>query len=127
MELLKLLWGEHIQRAVAPANVVERLDVFEGNPVRCRPCFESDGAPHAVIHQDGADPDHFRSDYFRPGTDWHLPALAQPEHGYAQAREAYEAAGRTITNGTPGTALEVFDRGELDKLLASASKELAGA
>ncbi len=32
MELLELRWREHIERAVAPPAVVERLDVFEDRP-----------------------------------------------------------------------------------------------
>jgi hypothetical protein len=80
--------------------------------------FAPGGAPHETVRQRGADPNHFRDDYFGEGVRWHRPALGQSERGYELARYAFEAAGRTVLNATPGSALEVFPRIESERALA---------
>jgi len=75
--------------------------------------FETEGPPHAEIRQNGDDPNHFRGDYFGEGTRWNLPDLEHSERGYALAREAFEAGDRQVLNATPGSALDVFERIEL--------------
>jgi len=80
--------------------------------------FETTGPPHAEIRQVGEDPNHFRGDYFGEGTLWNLPDLEHSERGYALAREAFEVGGREILNATPGSALEVFKRVELQAAVA---------
>ena len=79
--------------------------------------FEYNGLPHDEVRQEGADPNHFRSDYFGHGRLWNLPDLDQSERGYAAARDAFRRDGRQIINATDGTDLDVFDRGELSEVL----------
>jgi hypothetical protein len=81
--------------------------------------FETEGQPHERVRQDGVDPNHFRGDYFDPGTLWNLPDLRQSERGYAMAQAAFETDGRRIVNATPGTALDVFACGDLDQALTA--------
>lgn len=77
------------------------------------------GRPHQTVVQDTDDADHFRPDYFAPGTRWHLPDLIQSERGYRLARAVFEADGRRIVNATPGTRLEVFEKACLADILAA--------
>lgn len=77
------------------------------------------GRPHEMVNQTSDDVDHFRPDYFAPGTRWHLPDLELSELGYRLAKERFESDGRTIVNATPDTRLEIFDRRSLDAALAS--------
>lgn len=77
------------------------------------------GRPHQMVVQDRADADHFRPDYFAPGTRWHLPDLEMSERGYKLARHVFESAGRRIINATPGTRLDVFEKAPLSDLLAA--------
>lgn len=77
------------------------------------------GRPHEMVVQKQDDVDHFRPDYFAPGTRWHLPDLDLSERGYALARRAFEKAGRRIVNATPGTRLEIFEKADLSDILRS--------
>lgn len=70
--------------------------------------FETEGEPHAEIHQTGDDPNHFRPDYFGEGTVWNLPDLEHSQRGYAMAKSAFEDAGRRVFNWTPRSRLRVF-------------------
>jgi hypothetical protein len=79
--------------------------------------YETAGSPHSEVLQSGEDPNHFRADYFGEGTVWNAPDLAQSERGYRMAAATFAANGRRIINATPGSALEVFERGELEDLL----------
>lgn len=62
---------------------------------------------------DGNDPNHWAADYHLPGEIWQPPNLARNEQSYKIAKEAFEKAGRRIINLTEGTALDVFDKGNL--------------
>jgi hypothetical protein len=73
----------------------------------------SRGHPHQMVVQTDDDVDHFRPDYFGPGTRWHLPDLELSERGYRLARKTFERNGRRIVNATPGSKLEVFERKRL--------------
>lgn len=81
------------------------------------------GRPNELVVQDRDDVDHFRPDYFAPGTRWHLPDLAASEAGYALARRAFEGAGRRIVNATPGTGLDIFEKADLAAVLPSLRTE----
>ena len=50
MELLELRWREHIERAVAPAVVVERLDVFEDRVGELDPRLSSSAVEQLDLH-----------------------------------------------------------------------------
>jgi len=57
-----------------------------------------------------ADPNHFHGDYFGKGYRWHNPRVDRMEIAYVRAKQAFEAAGRTVFNATVGGKLEVFPR-----------------
>lgn len=50
MEFLELRWREHIERAVAPAVVVGRLDVFEDRVGELDPCLPSSAVEQLDLH-----------------------------------------------------------------------------
>jgi hypothetical protein len=75
------------------------------------------GRPHEMVVQAVDDVDHFRPDYFAPGTRWHLPDLDLSERGYRLAKQAFEGAGRRIVNATEGTKLDIFERIDLSDIL----------
>ena len=72
-----------------------------------------------VITSSTADINHFHADYFGPGYRWHDPRLDRMEAGYQSARKAFEGANRRLVNATRGGRLEVFDRADLDEMLAT--------
>lgn len=76
--------------------------------------FEYDGDPNEQQTFKGKDVNHFHPDYFT-GLQWNLPDLEASEHAYGLAEEAYSAVNRQVINLTPGTALEVFEKGMLSK------------
>jgi hypothetical protein len=75
---------------------------------------DSDGV---VITSNSPDVNHFHQDYFGPGYRWHDPRVDRMEAAYREAARVFEAAGRTLVNGTRGGALEVFPRVDLDEVL----------
>jgi len=58
------------------------------------------------------DPNHFSPDYFR-NQKWYAPSLYKMAESYRIAKEVYEKDGRRIVNLTPGSDLEVFERGDI--------------
>ena len=75
--------------------------------------FEFEGLPNALAQAEGKDINHFHPDYFADGTLWHNPDLEQSERAYHMARTVFDDAGRRIVNLTPGSKLDVFERGEI--------------
>lgn len=69
------------------------------------------GQPNEECKAQGADPNHFHPSYFSDGVRWNNPDLTRSEQAYRMAKTVYEADGRRIVNLTPGTALEVFEKG----------------
>jgi hypothetical protein len=65
------------------------------------------------------DPDHFKtkdgSPYFRKGKQYSAPALQSTTESYKVARTFYEKFGKRIVNLTPGTKLDVFEKGTFDQ------------
>jgi hypothetical protein len=76
----------------------------------------TDGDP--VITSASDDVNHFHADYFGPGYRWHDPRLDRMEAAYRVARRAFETAGRRVVNATRGGSLEVFERADIDGMLA---------
>ena len=72
--------------------------------------YEFDGKPNQKMVSQGDDPNHFSSEYFGKGTEWHNPDLKKSEHSYGLAKAAYKFMGGRIVNLTPGSALDVFDK-----------------
>jgi hypothetical protein len=61
----------------------------------------------------GDDPNHFSPDYFRD-TVWNNPDLEKSERSYRMANDFYNQHGGKIINLTPNSALDVFEKGNID-------------
>lgn len=61
---------------------------------------------------------HFHPDYRSHGEVWHQPNLPVLEVSYAKARDVCAASGVRIVNASRRTALKIFERADLDLLLA---------
>jgi len=79
--------------------------------------FDYKGAPNQQVTADQPDVNHFSPDYFGPGVVWNNPDLRNSEKAYHMARLNYELTGRRIINITPGTALDVFEKGNWQEWL----------
>ncbi len=75
--------------------------------------FEFEGIPNGLAKAEGKDVNHFHPDYFADGTLWHNPDLVQSERAYHMAKTVFDDDGRKIVNLTPGSKLDVFERGEI--------------
>jgi len=75
--------------------------------------FTYQGAPNEQRVMDGADPNHFHTDYFK-GKTWNNPDLVRSEHAYKLARAMYESHGRRLINLTPNTKETVLEHGEIN-------------
>lgn len=79
--------------------------------------YQFDGQPNEERTATGEDVNHFHPGYFSDGVKWHNPDLERSERAYRMAKTVYEHAGRKIINLTPGTALEVFEKGDYHEWL----------
>lgn len=61
---------------------------------------------------------HFIKDYHKVGHTIGVPHSARQRRAYALAARIFERDGRRIINLTPDTKLDVFKRGDMDKVLA---------
>jgi len=80
--------------------------------VGCDHRYEFEGLPNALAQAKGDDVNHFHPDYFADGMLWHNPDLEQSERAYRIARTVFDADGRQIVNLTPGSDLDVFEKGD---------------
>lgn len=78
--------------------------------------YTFDGKPNERKRMVGDDPNHFDPAYFR-GQEWNNPDLEKSAKFYAVARSVYEQAGRRIINLTEGSALDVFEKGDIAEWL----------
>ena len=60
----------------------------------------------------GNDQDHFHPDYFQKGSVYAAPEVEGTTHFYEVAKHVYTSMGRQIINLTPGSKLDVFERGK---------------
>lgn len=74
--------------------------------------YQFKGAPNQLLKAEGEDPNHFSPDYFANGAEWHAPDLAKSERAYRMAETVYNDNNRKIINLTPGTKLDVFQKGD---------------
>lgn len=72
--------------------------------------FITQGPANQAVVSQGDDPNHFAPNYFGAGFKWQLPDLEGSERAYRLAREAYEAAGRSVVDATVGGKLTVFPK-----------------
>jgi len=73
--------------------------------------YRYEGKPNQEVVASGPDPNHFHPDYFNDGVRWHNPDLKRSEQAYRMAKTVFEADGRRIINLTPGSKLDVFEKG----------------
>lgn len=71
-----------------------------------------DGAPNQELVSKGHDPNHFDPNYFGEGVHWHAPDLRRSEYAYAMADTVFSTSAREIINLTPGTKLDIFEKGD---------------
>ncbi len=75
-----------------------------------------DGKPGSKFIASGKDPDHFGDEYFEPGKMYNRPELDNiAKYSYPTAKMAFEKRGGGIINLTIDTALDVFEKGELEE------------
>ena len=74
--------------------------------------YEFEGRPNEMKLAWGEDKNHFHPEYFSNGNKWHNPDLVQSERAYRMAKTVYDSEGRRIINLTPGSALEIFEKGD---------------
>lgn len=72
--------------------------------------FKTTGKANQTVVSKGADPNHFRKEYFGEGFQWQLPDLETSEKAYRMAREAYQEDGRIIRDATVGGELDIFPK-----------------
>jgi hypothetical protein len=76
------------------------------------------GQPGGKFVAQGSDPDHFETEdgtpYFEPGETYNRPELKGTTIAYQWAREYFEQCGKECINLTPGSKLDVFERGTYD-------------
>lgn len=68
------------------------------------------GQPNEDRQLDGADPNHFCSEYFGGGQRWDNPDLKRSEESYRIARAEFEKDGRRILDATLGGACDIFEK-----------------
>jgi hypothetical protein len=81
--------------------------------------FAAKGKPNATVVSEGDDQSHFDPRYFGKGFRWQLPDLDTSEQGYWMARQAFEAAGRSVLDATIGGHLQVFPKVDYNSLFDS--------
>jgi len=74
--------------------------------------YAAKGKPNTTVVSEGEDRSHFDPRYFGKGFRWQLPDLDTSEQGYWLARQAYEAAGRSVLDATIGGQLRIFPKVE---------------
>ena len=82
--------------------------------------YKFSGEPNEPHLFEGDDPNHFDPEYFK-GVKWHNPDLERSEISYQYAKEAFEQDHRKIINLTPNTALNVFEKGNINDWLGNHS------
>jgi len=75
--------------------------------------YKFDGRPNEERVLVGKDPNHFHPDYFT-GQHWNNPDLAQSRNSYLMARNFYDNHGVEILNLGPDSALDVFEKDDLE-------------
>ena len=82
------------------------------------PAGEREKQGSEVILVSQGEQNHFLPDYRLPGEKWSLPKPELQEIAFQIARKYYEDHGRCVYNATRGGRLEVFERVDLDQIIA---------
>ncbi len=78
--------------------------------------FVTQGQANSTVTSGGDDPNHFAPNYFGKGFRWQLPDLEGSERAYRMARQAFEAAGRSVRDATIGGKLSIFPKIDYSEL-----------
>ena len=73
--------------------------------------------PHVLISS--GETNHFHPDYRRAGERWYVPRLDAQLLAFGKARSVLESRGDQVFNATRGGKLDVFERRDLDGVLAA--------
>lgn len=76
--------------------------------------FSFQGSPNEERVAEGPDPNHFHPEYFSNGTHWNNPDLERSEESYRMAKDVFDRDGKRIINLTDGSALDIFEKGEVE-------------
>jgi hypothetical protein len=76
--------------------------------------YTQTGKPNEKQVMTGDDPNHFDPSYFR-GQAWNLADLNRSAEFYKTARDVYASDGRHIINLGPDSALDIFEKGDLEQ------------
>ena len=77
-----------------------------------------EGKPGSKFIAEGDDPDHFGEGYFEEGKMYNRPELDNvARYTYPTAKMAFKQNGGRIVNLTPGTALDVFPKDDVENWL----------
>ena len=69
-----------------------------------------------VDHNYAEDSANYFDPEYKNGVDgWHAPDLERSERSYHMAKTVYDFDGRKIINLTPGSALDVFEKGRIEE------------
>lgn len=94
------------------------LGFFDVGLVGCDHYFTTKGPPNKIVTAGKKDLNHFDTQYFSSGSEWHLPDLKLSELHYERARNMFNHYGRSIVNCTEGGHLEIFERKSLAQFIA---------
>jgi hypothetical protein len=75
--------------------------------------YEFQGKPDQVLISEGKDQNHFDPDYFADGAKWQAPNLEMSEKAYQMAEDVFRSENKRIINLTPGSKLDVFEKGDV--------------
>jgi hypothetical protein len=75
-----------------------------------------DGKPNEARRLEGADLNHFCTDYFGGGQTWQNPDLERSEESYRIARAEFEKDGRRIIDATIDGACQIFEKADYRQL-----------
>ena len=78
--------------------------------------FSFTGKPNASAYMDGADENHFASNYFGFGQSWDNPDLVRSEASYSLAKEIFESEGRSIIDATADGHCDIFEKAQLESI-----------
>lgn len=84
--------------------------------------FVQSGNANEYTKREGDDVNHFDPNYFASGKYWGVPNLQGSEVVYLKAKNAFDAAGRTILDATIDGKLKIFDKVSIDDAIIMTKK-----
>lgn len=79
--------------------------------------FGETGTPNKTANRSGDDKNHFRSDYFPPGSKWQLPDLKRNESAYQSVLDYCQEHDIQVYDCTVGGHCTVFPKAKLEDVI----------